>query len=70
MPARRRGDRARYWAAPAEDLSRSVTFTLAPDGSGTGTGPSGRHHSRFRSWKEDLRDNDASRIAARTEDQP
>jgi hypothetical protein len=47
---------ARYWAARADDLADAWTFTLRPDGSGHGTGPSGAVHDRFRSWKEDLRD--------------
>jgi hypothetical protein len=47
---------ARYWAGRADDLSDTWTFTLTPDGSGHGTGPSGKDHERFRSWKEDLRD--------------
>ena len=47
---------ARYWVADAHDLSRQFTFRLFPDGSGDGVGPSGTHHDRFRSWKEDLRD--------------
>jgi hypothetical protein len=47
---------ARYWAARADDLAHSWTFTLHADGSGTGEGPSGTVHDRFRSWKEDLRD--------------
>jgi hypothetical protein len=51
-----RGDDASHWAALADDLTRQVTFRLAPDGSGTGTGPSGATHTRFRTWKEDLRD--------------
>jgi hypothetical protein len=33
------------------------SFRLFPDGTGEGTGPSGGHHTRFRTWKEDLRDN-------------
>jgi hypothetical protein len=45
---------ARYWVARRDDLTSQCTFRLFPDGSGDGTGPSGRHHSRFRSWKEDL----------------
>ena len=45
---------ARYWAARRDDLTAQCTFRLFPDGSGDGTGPAGRHHSRFRSWKEDL----------------
>ena len=51
-----RGADARYWAALAEDLSTQFTFALFPDGTGSGTGPSGTTHDRFRSWKEDLRD--------------
>jgi hypothetical protein len=47
---------ARYWAAPADDLERGVTFRLYPDGTGEGVGPSGARHTRFRTWKEDLRD--------------
>ena len=47
---------ARYWAARADDLDDQWTFTLRPDGTGHGTGPSGREHDRFRAWKEDLRD--------------
>jgi hypothetical protein len=47
---------ARYWAARADDLADAWTFTLHADGSGTGIGPSGARHERFRTWKEDLRD--------------
>lgn len=53
----KRGD-ARYWAAHVSDLGRSFTFRLRPDGSGSGTGPSGIVSDRFRLWKEDLRDHD------------
>ena len=49
-------NRAAYLAIDAADLSTQWRFDLAPDGSGTGTGPSGAHHERFRTWKEDLRD--------------
>lgn len=52
-----KGD-ARYWAALAGDLDRSCTLRLHPDGSAAGVGPSGRHHERFRNWKEDLRDHE------------
>lgn len=45
---------ARYLAIDADDLSRQFTFRLFPDGTGEGVGPSGAHHSRFRTWKEDL----------------
>lgn len=45
---------ARYWAADRHDLRRQTTFRLFPDGTGDGLGPSGRHHTRFRTWKEDL----------------
>lgn len=47
---------ARYWAAPHDDLDTQFTFRLFPDGSGDGLGPSGTRHTRFRTWKEDLRD--------------
>jgi hypothetical protein len=47
---------ARYWAGHLEDLTRSFTFRLLPDGTGEGVGPSGARHERFRTWKEDLRD--------------
>jgi hypothetical protein len=47
---------ARYLAVDADDLTRQCSFRLHPDGHGTGTGPSGRSHERFRSWKEDLAD--------------
>lgn len=50
------GADARYWAARADDLADTHTFRLHPDGSGEGTGPSGTSHTRFRTWKEDLRD--------------
>lgn len=51
-----KGAAARYWACAAADLERSYTFDLQPDGTGSGTGPSGRVADRFRTWKEDLRD--------------
>jgi hypothetical protein len=50
------GADARYWVARADDLSVRFTFRLFPDGTGDGLGPSGERHTRFRSWKEDLRD--------------
>jgi hypothetical protein len=50
------GADARYWVARADDLAVTHTFRLFPDGSGEGTGPSGTRHTRFRTWKEDLRD--------------
>lgn len=50
-----RGD-ARYWAADPEHPSPSWTFRLFPTGHGDGVGPSGTRHTRFRAWKEDLRD--------------
>jgi hypothetical protein len=51
---------ARYWAADVDDLGDAWTFRLFPDGSGEGVGPSGERHTRFRSWKEDLRDHDGT----------
>lgn len=53
-PARRA--RARYWAAHADDLSAVHVFELDAEGGGSGVGPSGAIHTRFRTWKEDLRD--------------
>jgi hypothetical protein len=49
------GGDARYWAAD-ERTGREFTLRLHPDGSAEGLGPSGVTHTRFRSWKEDLRD--------------
>jgi hypothetical protein len=51
------GADARYWVARVDDLAVAHTFRLFPDGSGDGAGPSGERHTRFRAWKEDLRDN-------------
>jgi hypothetical protein len=48
---------ARYMAVALDDPKRQYTFRLYADGTGTGTGPSGASHQRFRAWKEDLRDN-------------
>jgi hypothetical protein len=53
-PARRAD--ARYMALDAGELQRRFTFRLRPDGSGEGRGPDGVLHSRFRAWKEALRD--------------
>lgn len=51
-----RGD-ARYGAVRRNDPTGTIfTFRLFPDGTGDGTGPDGRHHHRFRAWKESLRD--------------
>jgi hypothetical protein len=49
---------ARYAAVDAGDLARSFTFRLYPDGSGEGIGPDGSRHTRFRAWKESLRDSE------------
>ncbi len=54
-----KGD-ARYWAAHQDDLTHAFTLRLFPDGSAEGAGPSGTVHDRFRSWKEDLRDDDGT----------
>ena len=51
-----RGAAAAYMAIDAADVQRQVTFRLDASGSGDGIGPSGQRHTRFRSWKEDLRD--------------
>jgi hypothetical protein len=47
---------ARYMAIDADDLDRQCTFRIYPDGSGEGVGPDGVVHTRFRAWKEALRD--------------
>lgn len=51
-----RGADARYAAVDADDLTRVFTFRLFPDGTGDGEGPDGSRHTRFRAWKESLRD--------------
>jgi hypothetical protein len=52
------GAASRYVALHRDDLARAFTFDLDGDGNDSGLGPSGETHDRFRSWKEDLRDND------------
>jgi len=47
---------ARYVAVAADDLAQHYLFRLFPDGTGEGTGPSGRTHTRFREWKLDLKE--------------
>lgn len=50
------GADARYMAIDAEDLDRRYTFRLHADGSMEGMGADGARHTRFRTWKESLRD--------------
>lgn len=50
------GADARYVAIDHRDFARAFTFRLYPDGNGHGLGPTGTPHTRFRAWKEDLRD--------------
>jgi hypothetical protein len=50
------GGDARYMALRADRLDEQYTFRLFPDGSGEGVGPDGIRHTRFREWKESLRD--------------
>ena len=50
------GGDARYWAALSADTAHAFALRLFPDGRAEGTGPSGAAHTRFRTWKEDLRD--------------
>jgi hypothetical protein len=50
------GHDARYMALAADDLTERYTFRLYSDGSGEGTSADGRVHTRFRTWKEGLRD--------------
>ena len=44
-----------YHLAP-DDLREQFTFRLHPSGDGEGIGPDGVEHTRFRAWKEALRD--------------
>jgi hypothetical protein len=46
---------ATYWTCRADDLACQHTFLLFDDGTGQGRGPT-TEHTRFRTWKEDLRD--------------
>ncbi|MCU0312330.1 MAG: hypothetical protein MUE36_15465 [Acidimicrobiales bacterium] len=50
------GEPARYCAVRADDLDERWFFALDADGTGRGVGPDGVEHTRFRSWKESLRD--------------
>jgi hypothetical protein len=50
------GEPARYCAVDATDLAERWYFALDAEGNGSGTGPDGVVHTRFRSWKESLRD--------------
>jgi hypothetical protein len=50
------GGDARYLAVAADATDVQHAFRLFPDGAGSGAGPSGTVHDRFRAWKEDLRD--------------
>ena len=50
------GADARYWAGRSDDPATAHTFRLFPDGNGSGTGPTGTPHTRFRTWKQDLLD--------------
>jgi hypothetical protein len=47
---------ARYLALRADDLSDQWSFRLYLDGSGDGAAPDGTRHTRFRTWKEALKD--------------
>jgi len=46
---------AHYFACDSGDPERHLVFSLGPDGTGQGIGPSGTHHDRFRDWKIDLK---------------
>jgi hypothetical protein len=47
---------SRYLALAATDLSEQYSFRLFPDGTGEGSGPDRVPQTRFRTWKEALRD--------------
>jgi hypothetical protein len=51
---------ARYMAINAADFDDRWTFRLFADGTGDGKAPDGSTHTRFRTWKEALRDWSAS----------
>ena len=51
-----RGADARYMAVDADDVTHQYVFRLYPDGNGEGTTPDGTTPTRFRAWKEALRD--------------
>ena len=46
----------RYLALDPRHLTYGLTFELDGDGGAAGVGPDGIRHSRFRGWKEALRD--------------
>jgi hypothetical protein len=50
------GEPARYCAVNAEDFEDHWFFALDAEGNGSGEGPDGVVHTRFRTWKESLRD--------------
>jgi hypothetical protein len=50
------GADSRYLALAADDLTERYAFRLFPDGTGEGSGPDGVAQTRFRTWKESLRD--------------
>jgi hypothetical protein len=50
------GADARYMALDAEDATRQYVFRLFADDTAEGVGPDGITHTRFRAWKESLRD--------------
>ena len=47
---------ARYAALASDDLRQQFTFRLHASGDGEGLGRDGVVHTRFRAWKEALRD--------------
>jgi hypothetical protein len=53
----------RYMAINAADFDDRWTFRLFPDGTGDGSAPDGSQHTRFRTWKEALRDRGAQEPA-------
>lgn len=46
---------AHYLACDAVDPASHLVFSIGPDGTGHGRGPSGDEHTRFRDWKIDLK---------------
>ena len=57
------GEPARYCAVNAGDFGDRWFFALDAEGNGSGEGPDGVVHTRFRTWKESLRDAGSGTVA-------
>ena len=59
-----KGSDARYAAVASDDLTRWFSFRMFSDGSGEGVGADAEVHTRFRTWKESLRDDGVAQQSA------